>query len=140
MLRRFAFVVVAMLLFERPWLQVILYWQVSFLALALIFAGMPFVDAVTNKIEIINEAFVLVIGYHMCILTGFDIEFRHRKGVGHSIIAFVAILILLHYIRWFIGVYWSLKLRYVRHQTQKKSRLAMAKLRMEFRKKLQEQQ
>ena len=41
-LRRFLFVVVAMLFFERPWLQAIMYWQISFFALMLLFVGRPF--------------------------------------------------------------------------------------------------
>jgi NhaP-type Na+/H+ or K+/H+ antiporter len=114
MLRRFAFVVIAMLLFERPWLQAILYWQISFLALVFILAGMPFIDLISNKIEVMNEVFVLLIGYHLCILTGFSMEASHRKAFGVSIIVLVLMLICVHYIRWFIGVYWSLKLRYVR--------------------------
>lgn len=137
MLRRFAFVVIAMLLFEKPWLQAILYCQISFLALILVLNGMPFSDPVTNALEILNEVFVLIIGYHVCSLTGFQMERHQRKALGTSIIILVCILIAIHYIRWGIGVYHTLKLKYARRKNVNKKTSVMNKLRKEFKEKLQ---
>ena len=107
------FVAVAMTYFERPWLQALIYLQVSFLALILLFKGNPFKELFTNYIEIFNETIVLLIGYHVAVLTGFNVESTTRIGLGVSIIMLVSLLIALHVIRWLSGVILSLKRKYV---------------------------
>lgn len=121
MLRRFSFVLIAMLLFEKPWLQVMLYYLISFLALGLVLNGMPFADPVSNKLEILNEVFVLFIGYHLIALSGYEMESTYRKRLGNSIIVTIMVLITVHYIRWFIGVFKHMKRRYARRQNSKRS-------------------
>ena len=104
LLRRFLFVVVAMTYFESPWLQALIYMQVSFFALILLFKGNPFKERITNYIEIFNETIVLLIGYHIAVLTGFNVESMTRIGLGISIILLVTLLIAVHIIRWLQGV------------------------------------
>ena len=75
----------------------------------LLFVGRPFKERLTNYIEIFNEFIVLLIGYHVCVLTGFNMNSKTRVWIGLSIIFLVVLLIKLHIIRWLVG--FGLKLR-----------------------------
>ena len=111
-LRRFLFVAVAMIYFERPWIQAIIYWQVSFFALMLLFKGRPFKEKSTNYVEIFNEVIVLLIGYHVAVLTGFYLNSLIRTGIGLSIIMLVSALICVHVLIWLTDIASSLKAKY----------------------------
>ena len=124
-LRRFLFVAVAMIYFERPWIQAIMYWQVSFFALMLLFKGRPFKEKSTNYVEIFNEVIVLLIGYHLCVLTGFNIGTERRFTIGISIIILVSLLISVHIIRWLIGFIAEIKIKFMKHKLKKGLKLKL---------------
>ena len=78
-LRRFIFILGALYLFDQAWLQAILYWLSSMLAIGLLLAVKPFTSPTTNIIESISECVILFIGYHVIILTGFSVKPRARN-------------------------------------------------------------
>ena len=111
--------------FERPWVQAIIYWQVSFFALMLLFVGNPFKDNITNYVEIFSEIIVLLIGYHVCVLTGFNIETERRFSIGISIIILVSLLISVHIVRWLIGFIAEIKIKFMKHKLKKGLKLKL---------------
>ena len=56
-------------------------------------------------LEIFNEVTILIIGYHMIIVAGFNVPNSHRKRVGYSAIFFILLLIvvnILHFVAFFV--------------------------------------
>ena len=48
--------------------------------------------------ESFNEWTVLMTGYHLVLISGFEIEFRIRNEVGTSLICFLVVMILLNFV------------------------------------------
>ena len=85
----------------------------------------PFIDPITNTFEIINEVFVLLVGYHMIGLTGFTVSLEMRYWLGISIMTHIVVLIIINYLRWIFGVFFAIKIRYKKYVS---SRLAKKKM------------
>ena len=53
----------------------------------------PFIERIMNTMELINEAFVLIITYHLYTFTDFTPDVLTREQVGKSLIAITIISI-----------------------------------------------
>ena len=91
----------------------------------LLFVGNPFKDNITNFVEIFSETVVLLIGYHLCVLTGFNIGTERRFTIGISIIILVSLLISVHIIRWLIGFIAEIKIKFMKHKLKKGLKLKL---------------
>lgn len=87
-------------LFDKPWLQMLLYLVQSIFMLAFIRNQRPFDNARTNFLESFNELSVLISGYHMILISGFEIEYTIRNRIGTSLIIWLTFMILLNFVLW----------------------------------------
>ena len=56
----------------------------------------PFESLPQNLLEIFNELMILLIGYHMILVTGFNIPNYHRTVVGYSAMFYICLLIFVN--------------------------------------------
>jgi hypothetical protein len=71
MMRRLFFAVVAVYLNDFPSIQVMLVIAHCVIVTAYIVGVKPFTDPVMNRMEILNELFILAATYHMIVFTDF---------------------------------------------------------------------
>ena len=73
---------------------------------------------------------ILLIGYHMIVVSGFNVPNFHRYFVGASAIVIISLLILVNYLRWATSITHAIKLLCTRHKAQKtyKRRVAQKKM------------
>jgi hypothetical protein len=57
----------------------------------------PYIKSIRNTIELTNEAFVLVITYHLYTFTDFTPDVQTREKVGISLIAITIISIVVNF-------------------------------------------
>ena len=123
-LRRVALVLIAMYVGDQPWIQTILFIAISEYACVYLWEVRPFESTTQNRVEIANEVLILILGYHMAVVTGFNVPSWHRYRVGVSTIAFILLLIALNVCRWALFVAHSLKLLFRRWGNRRRPRTA----------------
>ena len=99
--RRITLILIAIYINGQPWIQTIFFVIIAEYICVYLFGSMPFESFNQNLLEIFNELTILVIGYHMIIVAGFNVPNYHKKKVGYSAIFFILLLIVvnvLHFI------------------------------------------
>ena len=129
-IRRIAFVAIAMYLHSSYWTQAICFVVQSSWVMVLLVDVKPFADSTQNRIEIFNEIAILLLGYHMIISAGFNIPNFHRTCVGISAVCLILMLITVNVTRWAFFVAHAIKLRHRRRQHRKRL-LAISKKRVD---------
>ena len=87
--------------------------------------------------ETLNELVILLIGYHVCVLAGFDLDPKTRNILGVSIICLVIGMTIVNYTRWFAVLLKAIKLKCVRYQTAKDRKRRLKEIKEEEAKKKQ---
>ena len=95
-IRRITLVLIAMYIHGQPWIQTILFIIIAEYFCVYLFSYMPFESFNQNWLEIFNELIILVIGYHMIVVAGFNVPNFHRKAVGYSAIFFTLLLVAVN--------------------------------------------
>jgi len=114
-LRRIAFVVVVFALEKYPTFQIFfLVFQVEAFIIMIYYAE-PLADKRTNTFELFNEAYVLVLVYHLISFTDFVPSPDTRYTMGFSMIGFTCLQIALNVLLLLKGIY-----RYLKRALQKK--------------------
>ena len=70
----------------------------------LILGVRPFLHPLQNYAETFNEVSVLIIGYHMMVVAGWDMPAWTRDCVGTSGIIFVGVLVAVNVLRWCVHI------------------------------------
>ena len=124
-LRRVVFVLVAMHFHERPWVQTLAFVVQSEIAMMLILSVRPFACPMQNAVETFNEVAVLITGYHMMVVTGYNIPALARDRVGISSIVCIVALIVVNVLRWCVHIVQTVRLYGKRLQHRHRARRAV---------------
>ena len=76
----------------------------------LILSVRPFIHPIQNYVETFNEVFVLIIGYHMMVVAGYNIPAYTRACVGASGICCIVLLIIANILRWCVHIVQTIRL------------------------------
>jgi len=91
-------------------LHLFIYVYTSIFFISMFITSKPMYPSILNKIEIMNESFMLFTSYYIIIFSGFftDIEARYNYGFGYNVLLGMIVMINIVFI--FIEIYRRLKL------------------------------
>ena len=85
---------------------------------------MPFESKSQNRLEIVNELMILIVGYCTAISVGWNLSANYRLYVGLFTILLIAGVILFNIARWLVYVIKYTKLNWRRFTNIRKRRQA----------------